>query len=525
MIKWKSLSLETIVRVFPQCRKITTDVNLNEKYYRNQVLLHVNWRIEDKIKNSAQTWENLYEMHNLTEEENVLCNFTNTNTPNENSDDLDNESLQLIDEDNLDEEFMVLARSGPYTNEILIPLGNREVDLNHDWDASSKTYDIYIWYSDFENFINFHKSNDTSSPVDSSFPFSYVNWSSDQAAVIKQVSNQIEEIKSKQPQTCKTIIVQGKAGTGKSIIIKYITTLLSTELGSNSYILAAPTGVSAVLINGKTLHSVFQFPTLTGEKAKNLSDMLSDIKFLILDEYSMIGCKTLAMINRRCKDANGNTEEDFACLNVILLGDIKQLPPVKDNPFYARLCKTNLAREGRSHIENFHKTFILSTCHRQSDIDFLQVLNKLSDYNVSNDNFQLLRSRFIIEIAPDEENKFANALHLYSTQEEVKMYNIKKLSELIDHNTGNYAPVLKINSKNSCSLAGKKQEAEGLHKEIYLAKNCRIMLKSNLWFDKKLVNGSQGKVIDTIYNGTDFPSVILCEFPSILDLHLSLIKK
>jgi hypothetical protein len=68
-------------------------------------------------------------------------------------------------------------------------------------------------------------------------------------------------------------------GTGKSFLIKNITQKLHKELGPDSFILAAPTGIAATLINGKTLHSVFRLPKntshfqpLKGEAARNLNN-------------------------------------------------------------------------------------------------------------------------------------------------------------------------------------------------------------------------------------------------------------
>ncbi|KAE8740769.1 hypothetical protein FOCC_FOCC013714 [Frankliniella occidentalis] len=307
------------------------------------------------------------------------------------------------------------------------------------------------------------------------------------------------------------------------MIIKCLTSLSHEHLGSNSYILAASTGVSAVLIDGKTMHSVFQLPTksqdyspLTGDRAKTLSDTLENVKFVILDEYSMIGWKTLAMISRRCKEATRITDEDFGGLNVVLLGDINQLPPVKDNPLYARMCRTNLALEGKSIIKNFHKKFLLTSCHRHNDERFLKMLNNLSEYNVTNDDFHLIRSRFSTAVSTQDQEQFTipNALHLFSSKEDVKTYNMKKLPQLIDEETGDYAPIIKITAKDNCSNAQQIQEAEGLQRDLYVAKNCNITLKTNLWVDKKLVNGTQGKIIDILYNREDFPAVILCEFPN-----------
>ena len=312
------------------------------------------------------------------------------------------------------------------------------------------------------------------------------------------------------------------SGTGKSLIIKYITALLHQELGKDSYILCTPTGVSATLINGKTLHSVFQVPktmkefrSLTGEKERQLQNSFKNVKFLILDEYSMVGCKTLAMIDARCRQATGNANEDFGGLHVYFLGDIRQLPPVYDNAFFSHHQETTLGKKGKSLIKNFEKAYLLNTCHRQNNMNFLHLLDNISNGKSTQTDYNVLATRFRNHLSPAEIRKFDNAIRLFATKNEVLQYNLKTLVELTDDLTGAPVPVVKLEAMHNCTDAkkGSVDDAEGLEKTLYISKGCKIMLRKNLWVDKKLVNGTIGRVIDVIYDsGKQFPSVILCEF-------------
>ena len=279
--------------------------------------------------------------------------------------------------------------------------------------------------------------------------------------------------------------------------------------------------MSAVLINGQTLHSVFKIPRnakdykpLTGQRARDLCNILSNVKFIILDEFSMIGCKTLALIDRRCKEATGNHGEDFGGLNIWLLGDIKQLPAVKDNAFFSKTQQTKEGKEGYGLINNFQKTCFLTTCHRQQDIDFLKVLDRISECNPSNLDYQTLSSRFTTNVSVEEKNSFENAMRLFATRDEVDRYNLQKLADLKD-GTGNSVPVLKVKAQHNCNAAkaAGNEDAEGLEKTLYLAKGCEIMLRTNLWIGKKLCNGTQGKIHDILFDPTNhMPSLLLCEF-------------
>lgn len=292
--------------------------------------------------------------------------------------------------------------------------------------------------------------------------------------------------------------------------------------------LATPTGVSAILINGKTIHSLFrlprnseQFKPLTGNQARELSNDFANVKFLILDEYSMIGCRMLEMINMRCKEATGNYDEDFGGLFTYLYGDIKQLPCVKDSPIYSNNQRSVMAKNGKRVINNIEHSIILNTCHRQQDSKFLRVLDNISEGQISEADYNYLTTRMINNLPLEEYNSFKDIIQLFSTKDEVKDFNTRKMSELRDVNSNAIIPVVKIEAKNNCNLAkqASTDEAHGLEQVIYMAKGCNIMLRSNLWLKKGLVNGAMGKVVDILYDkqkatSIAHPSVILCEFDS-----------
>ncbi|KAK3907213.1 ATP-dependent DNA helicase [Frankliniella fusca] len=221
----------------------------------------------------------------------------------------------------------------------------------------------------------------------------------------------------------------------------------------------------------------------------------------------MVGCNKLAMINRRCKEAKG-CDEDFRGLIVLLLGDIKQLPPVRDNSFFSK----------KSTFTAWQRSICAYTCHRQAqDQKFVSLLDNMSELQVSKSDYAYLSSRFTHNVSTEEKEAFQNALRLFSTKKEVKAYNIGKLAALIDSRTGLSTPVLKIKAKHNCSQAKEEttENAEGLEAEMYPAKGCKVMLKRNLWIDKKLCNGTIGTVHDILFAPeSDTPSVILCHFPS-----------
>lgn len=125
------------------------------------------------------------------------------------------------------------------------------------------------------------------------------------------------------------MIVSGTAGTGKPYLIHCLRLLLQDQL-----CVAAPTGVAAFNVNGHTLHSLFSLPTkgdfrdLEGDRLHQLQQSLSAMKYLIIDEMSMVGRKTLGQIDRRLRQAfPHHAQQVFGGCSCLLFGDFGQLPP------------------------------------------------------------------------------------------------------------------------------------------------------------------------------------------------------
>ncbi|KAI3903891.1 hypothetical protein MKW92_023196 [Papaver armeniacum] len=156
----------------------------------------------------------------------------------------------------------------------------------------------------------------------------------------------LRSIDLRQNWTCSTIrlIINGGAGTGKSTLIHAIVHSVR-ELFRNdkSVRVMAPTGVAAFNIGGATIHHELAITTdrknsykkLETERCGRMQEEFKDTKLIIIDEYSMIGRKMLANIDLRLRDIFASSEP-FGNISIVLVGDIRQLPPVFDTPLYAQ---------------------------------------------------------------------------------------------------------------------------------------------------------------------------------------------
>ena len=107
------------------------------------------------------------------------------------------------------------------------------------------------------------------------------------------------------------MIITGTAGTGKSFLINALAALLREQC-----ILTATTGIAGFSIEGITLHSALQLPVrnqkntdLQGAALQRLQQTLERKHYLIVDEFSMLGQRTLAWVDKRLRQASGKLNE------------------------------------------------------------------------------------------------------------------------------------------------------------------------------------------------------------------------
>ena len=127
------------------------------------------------------------------------------------------------------------------------------------------------------------------------------------------------------------IFITGRAGTGKSTFIKFIR---QKYLGSIAVV--APTGVAALNAGGVTIHSFFRFPprVINPEDVKTMSDkrLFRALKILVIDEVSMVRADVLDAMDKFLRLNGRDPRRPFGGIQVLLVGDLAQLPPVVATP-------------------------------------------------------------------------------------------------------------------------------------------------------------------------------------------------
>lgn len=219
-------------------------------------------------------------------------------------------------------------------------------------------------------------------------PYSIEALYGDQQKILLIVIDKVKEWMScRNLRTFKPLhmTINGPGGSGKSVLIQTIVSVLRTVFQTNGVAqVAAPTGSAAFNVNGETLHrlvamGIAEEESLSEAKKTKLIDKFSDLLCLIIDERSLLSATDLGRAEMRIRNtihnSFGNLDQYFGGLPVVLLvGDDYQLPA--QDGIIQNLDKDKLRGETGRGIEVLRecamKVMHLSTSRRMADTQLEQ---------------------------------------------------------------------------------------------------------------------------------------------------------
>jgi hypothetical protein len=358
------------------------------------------------------------------------------------------------------------------------------------------------------------------------------------------------------------MVLYGEGGTGKSRVIQTITESFTAYGAAHMLVKAAYTGVAASLVNGKTTHVIASLSlrsrdSVTDAAKKKLQDFWRNVRYLVIDEYSMLSKTFLATLSRNIaigKEGSSGFQpgQSFGGLNVILCGDLHQFPPVacgkREALYYPINTKDSMdAQIGRRIYEEFTTVVILKEQMRVTDPTWRDFLVHLRYGRVETRHLKMLRT-LLLKRPPAISDSLTAAPSVITPS--YSLSDPPVISPHVDFNSHpwNDAPLITprhavrtrwnqaavqkwcsgsqqrlficqaletikgvpLNLEERYALANhmknsKRRSKKDLPDIIHLAIGMKVMVTNNLQTDLDITNGARGVIVDILLSRYEPP--------------------
>ena len=227
------------------------------------------------------------------------------------------------------------------------------------------------------------------------------------------------------------LYITGKAGTGKTTFLKYI-----MEKVNKNFVITAPTGVAAINAGGVTIHSMFGIPfgvitpelRMTSKISKNKIEVIKRMDVLVIDEISMVRPDVIDYVDSQLRKFK-NDDSMFGGVQVVMFGDLHQLPPVVKNDegkLLAQYYRGNYFYFADAFKDDGFKIIELNHIFRQSDPKFINILNHIRDFKITDDDEDMLAELRDKKSSTDYGSGY---IHICSLRKEAEEINTSMLGE------------------------------------------------------------------------------------------------
>ena len=287
-------------------------------------------------------------------------------------------------------------------------------------------------------------------------------------------------------ETSRNIFITGKAGTGKSTLLRYF-----RDKTKKNIVVLAPTGVAAVNIQGQTMHSFFHFkPDITPDGvasvriSKKGKAIYRKLKTIVIDEVSMVRADLLDCVDIFLRLHGPKRKKPFGGVQMIFFGDLYQLSPVvtgAERKIFTEVYASPYFFDSKVARELNMELIELEKIYRQRDEHFIGLLNAIRNNSVTDEQMEFLNKKCIPDFQSNGRDLY---IHLTTTNDLANQINEEQLkilktpSSLYEGNvTGEF------NLKNLPTQA-----------TIEFKAGAQVMLLNN---DRqgRWINGSIGKIV------------------------------
>jgi ATP-dependent DNA helicase PIF1 len=299
-----------------------------------------------------------------------------------------------------------------------------------------------------------------------------------------ELNDEFQEAVDLMENTSQHLFITGKAGTGKSTLLRYF-----RKQTKKNIVVLAPTGVAALNVQGQTIHSFFglrpgnereHIHKVKGDKGK----VMKNLQTLVIDEVSMVRADMMDCIDMALRLNRGKSHLPFGGVQMIFIGDLYQLPPVVT---YAdrHLFEEEYASPYFFSAAVFTKTpfhyIELEQVYRQKDETFIEILNRIRNQCVTDEDLRALNGRYIpgLDVKVGE-----SSIQLTSTNRAADAINTHALGQVKEQE---FEMKGKVDGKFGKRLPAPTSMAIKVGAQVMMLNNDR---------DKRWVNGSIGVVLD-----------------------------
>ena len=294
--------------------------------------------------------------------------------------------------------------------------------------------------------------------------------------------------------TGANLFLTGRAGTGKTTFLTKL-----RESSSKRMVVLAPTGVAAINAAGTTIHSFFQLPFspyipahgfITDDKkflkvSQKKKKLISSLSLLVIDEISMVRPDVIDAIDSVLRRIR-NSSRPFGGLQLLLIGDLRQLPPVIKEEEWSLLSphySSPYFYESHALKAAGYQTVQLSVVYRQTDRTFIDILNKIRNGNADRATLNQLNNRCLPNL---NDGDIEGCIRLTTHNYRAALINNSRLDALP-------APEFSFEAEISGTFPESSFPAE---KVLHLKEGAQVMfIKNDTGSGRRYYNGLIGKVV------------------------------
>jgi ATP-dependent DNA helicase PIF1 len=302
----------------------------------------------------------------------------------------------------------------------------------------------------------------------------------------------------------RCLFVTGPAGTGKSAVLHHVVRELAVIHGKARVFVTAASGIAAANVGGTTVHMF----SGVGKGDGSVEAVVAKVRrsphavrrwktaaVLIIDEVSMLSAKLLDALDRAGRAVRKTPDRPFGGIQVILFGDMFQLPPVF-KPIRAE--DEDVHGDGKFCFQSSlwpavfggPNTLTLTQVHRQADMRLVSALAAIRLGDLTKDAQAVLQDAG----STRRGDGGGNVTRLYATNRSADIVNAGLLAALPDPVTTKYvAQDWTTNPALQSAL-----DALVVPSTLSLKRGALVLLLKNLNVEAGLVNGSMGEVVDFV---------------------------